>query len=155
MVEQLIIPALVSGIISFVVALGVTEYRLRRKQSVESKAEINEWYSDTASIASDVRNLWKSDYERIISDERKGRVKYSEIQRAIKLRSKQINTHIADASSLSIDEEVVDELEDLKDRCSALAQATTAMGPNTEFQDRGREMVDKATRVEEIALDRI
>lgn len=155
MVTQLIIPTVVSGIVSFVVALGITEYRLKREQSVESEAEINEWYSDTASIASDVRNIWESDYERVVSDERKGHVKYSELQRAIKLRSKQINTHIADSSSLNVDEEVVDELEELKDKCSALAEAVTSMGPNTEFKDRGRKMVEKAKTVEEVALDKI
>jgi hypothetical protein len=62
MIEQWIIPAGLSGLVSFLVALGTTEYRLRRKQSVEDEAEVNEWYSETASIASDVQNIWESDY---------------------------------------------------------------------------------------------
>lgn len=155
MIEQWIIPAGLSGLVSFLVALGTTEYRLRRKQSVEDEAEVNEWYSETASIASDVQNIWESDYERIVSDERKGRVDYDELQRVIKLRSKQMNTHIADSSSLDVDGDVVEELEQLKDKSSALSQTITSIGSNTEFRDRGREMVEKAKNVEEVALDQI
>lgn len=155
MIEQWLIPAGLSGLVSFLVALGTTEYRLRRKQSVEDKAEINEWYSETASMASDVQNIWESDYERIVSDERKGRVDYDELQRVIKLRSKQINAHIAESSSLDVDEGVVEELEQLKDKSSALSQTITSIGNNTEFRDRGREMVEKAKNVENAALDQI
>lgn len=155
MIEQWIISAGLSGLVSFLVALGTTEYRLRRKQSVEDKAEVNDWYSETASIASDVQNIWENDYERIVSDERKGRVDYDELQRVIKLRSKQMNTHIADSSSLDVDGDVVEELEQLKDKSSALSQTITSIGSNTEFRDRGREMVEKAKNVEEVALDQI
>jgi hypothetical protein len=66
-----------------------------------------------------------------------------------------MNTHIAGSSCLDVDGDVVEELEQLKDKSSALSQTITSIGSNTEFRDRGREMVEKAKNVEEVALDQI
>lgn len=150
MISDIVVPTIVAGIISFIVALGTTEYRLRREQSEEAKQEVIDWYSDTANIATDIQEIWDQEYER--KYEQGGLIKYSEIQRSLKLRSKQINSHIGEGKSIDVDDGLIEEVRELSGLCTSLADVPTGLGDNSQFRDMGREISEKASAVEDEAL---
>lgn len=153
MIYEVVLPALVAGVVSFLVALGTTEYRMKREQTIDAQQEIQSWYADTAQVASNVQIFWKNEYEEKRGGE--GTVHYDEIQRRIKLLSRQITNHISDAKSVNVDQDIVDELEELSRLCSALHDIRISLGSHTEFKEQGREMVEQAEDVEEQVLRKI
>ena len=150
MISDLLLPTTVAGVVSFLVALGTTEYRLRREQTVETKKQVQSWYAETAQLASNVRILWKNEYEEKTNGD--GMIQYDEIKRQMKLRGRQINGNIGESKSVEVDQDVVDELEELGRLCSSLSDVLTRMGTNEDFRERGREIVGQAEKVEELSL---
>ncbi|MFP8953137.1 hypothetical protein ACLI4Z_09225 [Natrialbaceae archaeon A-arb3/5] len=150
MISDLLLPTTVAGVVSFLVALGTAEYRLRREQTVETKKQVQSWYAETAQLASNVRILWKNEYEEKTNGD--GMIQYDEIKRQMKLRGRQINGHIGESKSVEVDQDVVDELEELGRLCSSLSDVLTRMGTNEDFRERGREIIDQAEKVEELSL---
>mgnify|MGYP006279405795 CR=1 FL=1 len=151
MVSETVTSSVTAGLVSFLVALITTEYRLRRKQSVESQNEVQEWYAEAAQSASDIELIWENEYE--VKRENGAAASFDEITRRMKMRGRQVNSHVGEAKSIDVDQELVEELEELSRLCSSLSDIPTGLGKNTEYRDRGREIADEAQTVEELALE--
>lgn len=154
MISELLQPVVVSGIVSFLVALGTAEYRLRRKQTVEAQQQVQSWYAEAAQLASYVRILWKNEYQEKRTLEG-GMVQYDEIQQQMKLRSRQINNHISDSKSVGVDQDISDELEVLSRLYSSFSDMTVGIGSKEGFQEAGEEIIEQAEKVEERALTKL
>lgn len=138
-------PVVISGIVSFLVALGTAEYRLWRKQTVEAQQQVQSWYAEAAQLASYVRILWKNEYQEKRTS-KGGRVQYDEIQQQMKLRSCQINNYISDSKSVEVDQNITDKLEDLNRLCSSFSDMTINMGSKEGFQEAEEEIIEQAER---------
>lgn len=144
---------LASALISLLVSVGVTEYRLSRTQSYEEQQEIDDWYSETAQITSNTQSMWRQKFTRGL--EQGGSIPFEEIQRKAKLTASQIRTHIGAAGALEVDEEVVNSLEETAEACESLAEIMIHMNVTDEFREQGEEVVQQAGETEELALDHL
>lgn len=153
MIYDVVLPALVAGVVSFLVALGTTEYRMKREQTVDAQQEIQSWYADTAQLASTIQILWKNEYEEKHAE--RGPIRHDEIQRQMKLLSRQVTNHISDSKSVNVDQNIVDGLEELSRLCSSLQDVRIGLNEREEFRVKGREMVEHAEDIEEQVLSKI
>lgn len=144
---------LASAVVSAVVALGTSEYRLRRKQSVKKSNETNEWYTEAAQLASRLQRTWRQKFE--IPVQGGGFTGYDEVQKEMSLMHSQLNGHASKAQGKNVNQEVVDALDDTANSCQRISNITTHMSVRPEFEEKGDEAVKKAEELETKALKNI
>lgn len=120
---------LVSVTLSGIAALLVTEYQLRREQSIEVSAELEEWYTDSASYASQARRTWQQLFEDA------DRPNLKEIQSELSLLSKQMSRHASQGEQIGADPRVVEKLDDLASECYRVGEASVHMNSASEFAE--------------------
>lgn len=94
-------------------SLFITEYQLRREQSVEESAELEEWYDYSASYAGQVRRTW----QRLFDSSDRPSMNLSEIQSELNLLEGQISRHAINGEQVDADEDVIDSLDTLAVEC--------------------------------------
>jgi hypothetical protein len=98
----------------------VTEYQLRRERSLEESDELNAWYDDCASFASEVRRIWTRNFDK--PDQY--HVNPSEIQSEMSLLERQISRHATEGEQLGAEQTVIDALDELASECKQTDEAT-------------------------------
>lgn len=139
-----------SAIVSLVVALGTTEYRLRRIQSVEESAEIDEWYVEAAQLASRLQKTWRRKYEKPMQEG--GFTGYDEVQSEMNLMGSQLSGHASEAEGKDVDESVVQALDETADVCQEIYRVNVHLNVKQEFEEKGNKVMKKADNLEEVAL---
>lgn len=131
-----------SVILSLIGSFLLTEYKLRREQSIEESVELNEWYADAGRYASEVERTWNRQYENAKIPDRKG------IKQQMALFEKQISRHTSTGEYLDADEEAIELLDELADACNTLSgvHLTTDDSP---FREAGEDCMGAAKDVEE------
>lgn len=138
-----------SAIVALLVALGTTEYRLRRTQTVEQSAEIEDWYIEAAQLASRLQKTWRQKFEKPMQENTF--TGYDEVQSKMNLMAGQLNSHASEAQGKDVDETVVEALAETANACEGVYQVNTSLH-NSEFREKGNQAVEKAEELEEIAL---
>ena len=139
-----------SAIVSLLVALGTTEYRLRRAQSVEESAEIENWYIEAAQLASRLQKTWRQKFEKPMQENTFSG--YDEVQSKMNLMAGQLNSHASEAQGKDVDEAVVNALDETANACEKVYQIHIHLNSQPEFREKGNQAVEKAEKLEELAL---
>lgn len=136
-----------SVLLSLTGSFLLTEYKLRRQQSIEESAELDEWYADAGRYASEVERTWNRQYENAQSPDRKG------IKQQMALFEKQISRHTSTGEYLDADEDAIELLDGLADACNELSGVylTNHASP---FREAGEDCVAAAEDVEEYLENR-
>lgn len=142
-----------SAVVSAVVALLATEYRLRRTQSVEESAEIEEWYTEATQLANRLQRTWRQKFETPVQNGNFGG--YDEIKSEMNLISSQLNSHASEAQGLDVDESVVEALDKTASTCQQISRTRTHLNVLPEFEEKGIEAMDKAGELERKALENL
>ena len=142
-----------SVVVSAVVALLATEYRLRRTQSVEESAEIEEWYIEAAQLANRLQRTWRQKFETPVQNGNFGG--YDEIKSEMNLISSQLNSHASEAQGLDVDESVVEALDKTASTCQQISRTRTHLNVLPEFEEKGTEAMDRAGELERKALENL
>jgi len=142
-----------SAVVSALVALGSTEYQLRRKRSFSTEDEVQEWYSEAVRIVSETQSMWRQKYVQPMNENRTG--SFEETQRKMKLTASQIRGHIGEGQSLDVDDEVIEALRSTAEKCESVSNLTIHMNVTDEFERKGNEVIDQAEEAEQLALEHI
>lgn len=142
---------LFTHILTFLIGLAVSEFKIRRTQTVEEQKEVKDWYTNTAELARDIRILWESEYE-----DNSYAIQYDEIKKQMKLRGRKAHKHISSSAAKDIDQELVDELDDLGRLCKSLSDIFIGIGGDSsdEFKEKGEEIIKQAEKVEDLSLEK-
>ncbi|TQQ83610.1 hypothetical protein EGH24_02120 [Halonotius terrestris] len=136
---------LASGLLSFIVSIASFEVRLRREQSVEESAEVEDWYTETAAHAAEVRRTWQRLWD---SPEHPGS-NLTEISSQMGLFERQISRHASSGEQLDVDPDVVDALDALAEECRKPSEHSFHSNSNSEFVEFRNDILDAVERVEE------
>lgn len=128
----------------------ITEYRLRREQSVEESAEIEQWYADSASYAAQVRRTW----QRLFDSPEDHGMNLSEIQSELSLLESQISRHASQGEQLGTDQQVIDALDDLASECRRPVERSLHLNSLSEFENFREDILDQVEDVEQALEDR-
>lgn len=139
-----------SGLSSLVVAFVVTEYRLRREQSVERSVEVSDWYEDSAAYAAQVRRTW----QRLFDSPDRAGMNLSEIQGELSLLEGQISRHASAGEQLGANQEVIDALDTLAEECRRVDDRPLHMDSLSEFEELREDILAAAGEVEHSLNDR-
>ncbi|KZX49532.1 hypothetical protein [Haloarcula sp. K1] len=132
--------------LSAIASMGLTEYRLKREQSVEEANEIDEWYTKSAEYAADVRRSW----QRIFDTPEGQAANLSELQSEMSLLEGQISRHASEGEQLGVDEEPIEALDRLADECRRTAEHRTHINSYPEFEEFRQETLDAVEELEEV-----
>jgi hypothetical protein len=149
-IESLVVSTIASAIVSVIVAFIATEYRLRRTQSVEESADIEEWYIEAAQLASRLQRSWRQKFENPVQEGNFGG--YDEIKSEMNLMSGQLNRHASKAQGVDVDENVIALLDETANICQHISQLHIHLNVLPEFREEGNKLVDKAEELEQKAL---
>lgn len=136
---------LASGLLSFVVSIASFEVRLRREQSVEKSAEVEDWYTETAAHAAEVRRTWQRLWD---SPEHPGS-NLTEISNQMGLFERQISRHASSGEQLDVDPNVVDALDVLAEECRKPSEHSFHSNSDSEFIEFRTNILNAVERVEE------
>lgn len=129
-------------------SLAVTEYQLRREQSVEASAELQDWRDEAAGYASEVRRTW----QRLFDTPERVSLNLSELQGEHSLLEGQISRHASTGEQLDADQEVIEALDELAQQCRNVEQHHLGSNSLEEFEELRNEALDAVEEVES-ALD--
>lgn len=130
---------------SAVVSLGLVEYRLRRQQSVEESAQLEEWYNDSATFAAETRRTW----QRMWDSAEHPQNNMSQISSEMGLLEGQISRHASQGEKLDVDQEVIDALDNLAARCREASEHTIHNNSGEYFEQFRRDILDAVEEVED------
>lgn len=139
--QTVIIAVLTSAVLSFL----VTEYRIRREQSVEESAEMREWYNDCIGYTAEVARVWQRNFDEP-DDHREN---LSEIKSQMALIEKQISRHASSGEQLGADEDVIDALDTLAAQCSKVGERSLHMDSLDEYTEFREEIMAAVDNVED------
>ena len=142
-----------SAVVSAIVALIATEYRLRRTQSVEQSAEIEEWYVEAAQLASRLQRTWRQKFEKPVQEG--GFTGFDEVKSEMNLIASQLNGHASEAQGQDVDQQVVEALDETANACQRISRTRVHMNVLPEFEERGEEVIENAEELERKALNNI
>lgn len=144
------VTVVVSVGLSVLGSLLVTEYQLRREQSVEESAELEDWYDESAEYAAEVRRTW----QRLFDTPERPSMNLSEIQSEHSLLESQISRHASAGEQLGTDKQVINALDGLAQHCRKADQLTVHHNCVPEFEDLRDEILDAVQEVETSLEDR-
>lgn len=144
------ITVIVSVTLSVIGSLIVTEYQIRREQAVEESAEVEEWYADSASYASQVRRTWQRLFD---SPERPG-MNLSDIQSELSLLEGQISRHATEGEQIDANQDVIDALDRLAEECRRADNNTLHTNSLSEFENLREEQLEAVEAVEQALENR-
>lgn len=136
--------------LSVVGSMVVTEYQLRREQSVEESAELEEWYDDSAGYAAQVRRTW----QRLFDSPDYIAVNLSEIQSELSLLEGQISRHASQGEQLDADEDVIEALDTLTTECRRPTDRSLHSDSLSEFEEFREDILDSVEDVEQALENR-
>lgn len=131
--------------LSVVGSMVVTEYQLRRQQSVEESAELQDWYEDTAGYAAEAHRIW----QRLFDSPDRPSGNLSEIQSELGLLEGQMSRHASTGEQIGADSEVIDALDDLARECREPAERPLHMNSMPEFEEMRDDILAAADELEE------
>jgi hypothetical protein len=134
-----------SALASLLVAFFTTEYRLRREQSVEEKAEIEDWYSDTKGYAAEVRRNW----QRLFDSPDRSATNLNELKSEMSLLEGQISRHASQGEQLGVASEAVEALDKLAHKCRKPANQNLYPDSKERFEEFRTEVLNAVDDVEE------
>lgn len=139
-----------SVVLSVLGSVAVTEYQLRRKRSVEADVELEEWYTDSAAYAAEVRRTW----QRLFDNPQSPGGNLSELQGELNLLEGQISRHASIGEQLGADQEVVAALDELAKACRRPAGHTVHVNSNSDFMEFREDVLDGVEDVEQAIEER-
>ena len=145
-VETILLSTGASAIVSVVVSIITTEYRLRRKQTVSEQQENEDWQRQAVQFGREVRRKWQRDYE----EHRKHFTSFDEMKREMKILANQLDTHANEGEDRDVDDEVVEKLRACASACRTLSQVRVSSN-RTPWEEAGEAVKDTAEDLEEIA----
>jgi hypothetical protein len=143
MVDWLTVFASVS--LSALGSLAVTEFQLRRERSLEESAEVEEWYGDCYSYASQVRRNWNNKFGDVEGYE----MNLGELQSKLSLLETQISRHASEGERMNLDDEVIDRLDKLAEKCREATNRPLHNNSAEEFSEIEDDILEAAGSVEE------
>lgn len=143
-------PTVIASVsLSVLGSLIVTEFQLRREQSIEESAEITEWYEECYSYASQVERDWNKNFGDV-----EGRhINMGKLQSRLSLLETQISQHASEGEKVEIDDEVISKLDDLAKECRELTNMTLHLNSKEEFSESEDNILEAVEKLEE-AVDR-
>lgn len=144
------VTVIASVTLSVVGSVLVTEYQIRREQSVEESAELEDWYDQSASYAAEVRRVWQRLFD---SADRPG-MNLSEIQSELSLLEGQISRHTSTGEQMGADEEVIDALDTLAARSRRPSEQSLHNNSMSDFSDHRAEILEAVEDLEEALNNR-
>lgn len=126
-------------------SLIVTEYQIRREQSIEESSELEEWYDDSASYAAQVRRTWQRLFD---SPDHRG-INPSEIQKELSLLEGQISRHASEGEQLDADEDAIEALDGLASECRRPEERPLHNDSLSEFEEMREDILEKVEEVEQ------
>ena len=135
---------------SIISSLLVTEYQLRRERTVEADIELEEWYTDSAAYAAEVRRTW----QRLFDGPESPGGNLSELQGELDLLEGQISRHASAGEQLGADQEVITALDDLAEACRRPVEQTIHVNAETDFVEFREEVLDAVEDVEQAIKER-
>lgn len=144
------VTVIVSVGFSVVGSLIVTEYQVRREQSVEESAELEAWYGDSASYASQVRRTW----QRLFDDAERPGMNLSEIQSEMSLLEGQISRHASMGEQLDADQTVIAALDTLAVEVRRPDERSLHSNSFSEFEVLREEILAAVSEVEDALANR-
>lgn len=139
-----IVTVLLSVILSLIGSLLLTEYRYRRKRSIETSKELEDWYTQSAAFASEVRRIW----ERLFDKSEAPGGNLSEIQAELGLMEGQISRHASQGEQIGADQAVIDALDDLANECQRVDSRTLHLDSFDAFRDFREDMIETVEQLE-------
>ena len=143
MVDWLTVFASVS--LSALGSLIVTEFQIRRERSLEESAEVEEWYGDCYSYASQVRRNWNKNFGEVDEYE----MNLSELQSNLSLLESQISRHASEGEKMNLDDEVIERLDKLAEKCREATNRSLHLDSTEEFSEIEDGILEAAESVEE------
>jgi len=135
--------------LSVIGSILVTEFQIRREQSVEQSQEIDNWLDETAAYAAEVRRLWQRQWD--LSDQPRGN--FSELSSELSLLEGQMSRHASDGEQLTrVDQDVVEALDELANNCRDVSEHTGYIGDGDDIEEY-RENILNAVEELETKLD--
>lgn len=135
--------------LSVIGSILVTEFQIRREVSVEQSQEIDEWYSDTAAYAAQVRRLWQRQWD--LSNQPRGN--FSELSSELSLLEGQMSRHTSDGEQFTdVGQDVVEALDQVANRCRDVSEYTGYIGDSDDIEEYRENILD-AVEVLECELE--
>lgn len=128
----------------------LVDYRLRREQSFEESVELEQWYSDSAGYAAEVRRIW----QRLFDSAEHSGMNLSEIQSEMSLLEGQLSRHASNGEQLGADERVIETLDGLASECRRASEGRLHTNSLSEFDEYRDDVLDAVQDVEESLEDR-
>lgn len=127
-------------------SIVVTEFQIRREQSVEESQEIEDWYDDTAVYAAEVRRLWQRKWD--LSDRPRGN--FSELSSELSLLEGQMSRHASDGEQLTdVDQEVVEDLDKVANKCRDVSEHTGYIGDGDDIAEYRENILNAVEQLED------
>lgn len=130
---------------SLLSSILLVEYRLRRQQSIEETADLEEWYDDSASYAAEVRRVWQRLFDSAGNPGRN----LSEISSEMSLLEGQISRHASHGEQLGADADVIAALDDLTTECRQPSEHTLHTNSLSDFEEFREDILTAVEDVEE------
>ena len=131
--------------VSLLSSLALVEYRLRRQQSVEETAQLEEWYQDSAAYAAETRRIWP----RMWDSADLPRNNSSQIGSEMGLLEGQISRHASEGEKLDVDQDVIDALDTLAEECRRPSEHGIHGNSGEHFEEFRRDILDAVEDVED------
>lgn len=134
-----------SVVLSVIGSIVVTEFRLRRERSVEEAVELEQWYTDSAAYAAEVRRIW----QRLFDGPDNPGANLSELQSELSLLEGQISRHASTGEQLGADQAVITALDELAAACRRPVEHTLHVNSGSDFVEFRQEVIDVVEDVEQ------
>lgn len=138
-------PTVVASVsLSALGSLAVTEFQLRREKSLEESAEVEEWYGECYSYASQVRRDWNKNFGDVDTYE----MNLSELQSNLSLLETQITRHASEGERMDLDDDVINKLDKLAEECREATNRGLHNNSVEEFNEIEDDILEAARSVE-------
>lgn len=116
------------ALVTILGGLLLREVWYRRKQSLETQSDHQDWYADAVSHC-------EKGLQALRNFENASRPNYDETRMEMRATGTQVTRHAGDAAGMDIDEDVVEALRKAGEACQALSNAQTYIGNTSDWDE--------------------